>query len=560
MPQPPEATATRTVSDAIAEILLAEGVEFLSAYPTTPLIDAAARVGIRPVLCRQERVGVGIADGFTRVAGQGRFGVFACQYGPGAENAFSGIASAHADGIPILVLPMANALSRSQMAPLFDSARAFKPITKSFETLLRPRDVVDVMRRAISAVKNGPPGPVMVEIPLDVAAAPAPAAPLAYEPVQAVRSAADGIAVERAVKALLSARAPVILAGHGVLQAGASAELVELAEELRVPVITTLAGKSAISEHHPLALGTASMTASDPVVDHLQNADLVLAVGSSLTRHFLSPRLPKDARLIQVTVAARDFNKSRPVEHPLLGDARLVLRQILEAVRARGTRQGPALEELGARIAAERETWLKGWLPKLTSGDSPITPYRVIHEFCDFADPDATIVTHDSGSPRDQITPFYRAGGPATYLGWGKSHALGAGLGLTIGAKLAAPDKLAVHFQGDAAFGMTGLDIETAARCGIPILSVVLNNSTMAIETDTLVESHDDYGTRDIGGNYAALAQSLGVEARRVEAADELADAFEWGRRTTEAGAPALIEVMTCAETEFANRLAVTHH
>ena len=124
--------------------------------------------------------------------------------------------------------------------------------------------------------------------------------------------------------------------------------------------------------------------------------------------------------------------------------------------------------------------------------------------------PGEAIVTHDSGSPRDQIMPFYRSEGPRSYLGWGKSHGLGTGLGLVMGAKLAKPEKVCVNFMGDAAFGMTGLDFETAARCGIPIITVVLNNSTMAVETGAMATSHELYGTRDLGGNYADMGRAMG--------------------------------------------------
>src|SRR5262249_55176602 len=158
-----------------------------------------------------------------------------------------------------------------------------------------------------------------------------------------------------------------------------------------------------------------------------------------------------------------------------------------------------------AKLEGVRSAWLREWAPTLGSDEIPINPYRVIAEFMRVVDSRDAIVTHDSGSPRDPLLPFYPAVSPSGYLGWGKSHALGTGLGLTIGAKLAAPDKFAANFMGDAAFGMTGLDFETAVRCGIPILTVVLNNSAMAIEIPHLVVSHDKYRTRDIGGNYADL-------------------------------------------------------
>jgi len=143
---------------------------------------------------------------------------------------------------------------------------------------------------------------------------------------------------------------------------------------------------------------------------------------------------------------------------------------------------------------------------------------------------------------------------PRSYLGWGKSHALGTGLGLIIGAKLAAPDKFCVNFMGDAAFGMTGLDFETAVRCGIPILTVVLNNSAMAIEIPHLVVSHDKYGTRDIGGRYADLGRAMGGWSERVERPEDIAGAFARARKVTEGGQAALLEFITRQETRFSNR------
>ena len=137
---------------------------------------------------------------------------------------------------------------------------------------------------------------------------------------------------------------------------------------------------------------------------------------------------------------------------------------------------------MAAEIAQVREGWLQEWMPRLASDEVPLNPYRIIWDFMRTVDASEAIVTHDSGGPRDQLMPFYRATAPRSYIGWGKSHALGTGLGLIIGAKLAAPDKFCVNFMGDAAFGMTGLDFETAVGCGIPITTIVLNNSSGAIE------------------------------------------------------------------------------
>ena len=542
------------VVDAIARILKIEGAEFLSAYPTTPLIEAAARADIRPVLCRQERVGVGIADGYARASNGKKLAAFCMQYGPGAENAFPGVATAFSDSTPMLVLPLGHQRDRAQVFPMFSSARTFASVTKSVETITVASQVPDVMRRAISLMRMGRPGPVMVEIPADVAVEDVADAGIdAYRPVKATSAGANVRDVEAAARALREARRPVIHAGQGVLYAQAWEDLIELAELLEAPVMVTLEGKSAFPEDHPLALGTGGVVVTGPILHYLREADLVFGIGCSLTRHPMATGIPAGKTIIHATNDERDLHKSYPADYPLLGDAKAVLRQFIEAVKSQGGRPA-GREGVRAEIERVRAAWLGEWKPKLGSDEVPISPYRVIGEFMRAVDPRDAIVTHDSGSPRDQLLPFYRAVPPRSYLGWGKSHALGTGLGLTIGAKLAAPDKLCVNFMGDAAFGMTGLDFETAVRANIPILTVVLNNSAMAIEIPHLVLSHEKYRTRDIGGRYADMALAMGGWAERVERPEEISGAFARARKATESGQAALLEFITSQETAFSNR------
>ena len=542
------------VVDAIARILKIEGAEFLSAYPTTPLIEAAARADIRPVLCRQERVGVGIADGYARASNGKKLAAFCMQYGPGAENAFPGVATAFSDSTPMLVLPLGHQRDRAQVFPMFSSARTFASVTKSVETITLASQVPDVMRRAISLMRMGRPGPVMVEIPADVAVEDVADAGIdAYRPVKATSAGANVRDVEAAARALREARRPVIHAGQGVLYAQAWEDLIELAELLEAPVMVTLEGKSAFPEDHPLALGTGGVVVTGPILHYLREADLVFGIGCSLTRHPMATGIPAGKTIIHATNDERDLHKSYPADYPLLGDAKAVLRQFIEAVKSQGGRPA-GREGVRAELERVRAAWLGEWKPKLGSDEVPISPYRVIGEFMRAVDPRDAIVTHDSGSPRDQLLPFYRAVPPRSYLGWGKSHALGTGLGLTIGAKLAAPDKLCVNFMGDAAFGMTGLDFETAVRANIPILTVVLNNSAMAIEIPHLVLSHEKYRTRDIGGRYADMALAMGGWAERVERPEEISGAFARARKATESGQAALLEFITSQETAFSNR------
>ncbi|RKU07179.1 hypothetical protein C6502_18065 [Candidatus Poribacteria bacterium] len=543
------------VLDAIAHIMKKEGVEYLSAYPTTALIESTAEIGIKPIICRQERVGVGIADGYARVNNGNPPGVFAMQNGPGAENAFAGVATAYSDAVPMLLLPLGHPRVRDGVFPLFSSVRSFSDITKSVEQISTASQVGETMRRAFARLKMGRPGPVMVEIPSDIADAEVDTSILeSYKPVKATLSKADSQDVLSAARALLDAKAPIIHAGQGVLYADATEELVQLAELLQIPVMTTLAGKSAFPEKHPLALGSGSSVMNGCVYHFLGQADVVFGIGTSFTKHGMTTTIPSGKTFIHATNDPIDIDKDYYTEYPVIGDAKLVLQQFIEACRDLRPSINQDDSGVAEEIASVRKAWLKEWAPKLTSDEVPITPYRVIWEFMNNVNPAEAIVTHDSGSPRDQLMPFYQSGGPRTYLGWGKSHGLGTGLGLNIGAKLAAPEKFVVNFMGDAAFGMTGLDFETAARNSIPILTVVLNNSTMAIETTHMARSHELYGTRDIGGNYADMGLAMGGWAERVADPADVGPAILRARKATEDGQASLLEFITSEETAFSYR------
>ena len=544
------------VMDAVVAMLKREGIRQLFCYPTTPVIEAAAEAGIRPVICRQERVGLDMANGFARVNDGSPFSVFAMQYGPGSENAFPGVATAYSDSSPILVLPLGQRREIAQVQPTFRVARTFSTVTRFAEELLIAEEIPNVMRRAISHLKNGRLGPAMIELPLDLVEAEIGDVVLDDRPVRKMISLGNPSDVQDAIKLILQARCPIVQAGQGIFYAGAAPELLEFAELLQLPVITTVEGKSAFPESHALSLGTSGLVVTEHGRQFLDKADLIVAIGTSLTRHHLVNRvLPVAAKkLVHVTSDPRDFYKGYETDVGILGDAKLVLRQMIEAARDQlGRTQRPA----GVRdeIATIKGTWLMQWKDKLASGQKPITPYRVISEFSKVVHPDDAIVTHDSGSPRDQMLPFYESSIPHSYLGWGKSHALGTGLGLTIGAKIARPDKFCVNFMGDAAFGMTGLDFETAVRVDAPICTVVLNNSSMAIETKQMALSHAKYRSRDVGGSYAGIARDLGGWSERVEDPGQIAAAFERAREQTRNGRPALLEFITNQETAFSHHL-----
>jgi len=541
-------------AEAIVEILKREGIKEMFCFPTTSIIETAVAGGLRPIICRQERVGVDMADGYARVSNGRPPAVFAMQYGPGSENAFPGIATAYSDSVPILLLPLGQAREVAQVYPMFKSTRTYASVTKHTEEIALAEHAPGVMRRAFAALKNGRPGPVMVEVPRDIVDTDIGAGAAHYTPFRPSISGPNPADVEDAIRLLLAAKSPIILAGQGVLYAEASSELVALAELTQTPVMTTVDGKSAFPENHALALGSGGNVFNGAGRAFLHQADLVLAIGCGLNRHQLTtPLLPPGARIVHATNDPRDLHKLYATEVALLGDARLTLAALGECAKDRLGGKLPNRSP-AAEIARLRAEWLAVWQAKLESKEKPIGPYHVMHEFMRVIDPAGAIVTHDSGSPRDQLLAFYRATTPRGYLGWGKSHQLGTGLGLAIGAKVAAPDKFCVNFMGDAAFGMTGLDIETAVRAGIPSCTIVLNNNTMAIEIPHMKLSHERHKARDLGGNYAAIGRELGAWSERVEDPNEVANAILRAKRATEEGRTCLLEFITSAETAFSHR------
>ena len=535
----------------IAEILRREGTEFLSCYPRNPLIEACAALDIRPILCRQERVGVGLADGYSRIKCGKRNGVFAAQAGPGIENAFPGVAQAFSENVPLLMIPAGLPLARQYVRPVFRAADVYRPVTKWSALAHSVQELPDLMRRAYHAMRSGKGGPVLIEVPAEVWEAEY-AGELDYAPVPVQRAAPDPDAVKTAVRMLLAAKHPLLLAGQGVLYAQASDRLAALAELIPAPVLTTNPGKSAIPETHPLALGASTRSRPKMVTEFMAKADLVLAVGSSLTRTPFGPSVPAGKTIIHATNDAADINKEYRVDHAVIGDAALVLDAIIAEVgRQKGAGGANALASLKEEVAAAKKAWLAEWDKHLNSEEVPINQYRVIRDLMRSVDRDNVIITHDSGGPREQLLPFWETTAPGSYMGWGKSTQLGYGLGITMGAKLAAPEKLCVNIMGDASIGMTGMDIETAARNRIAILTIVFNNGVMAAERDVLELSAKKYGALTIGGNYTKVAEGLNVAAMRIAKPGEIVPAIKDAVRVTETGAPFLLEILVKEGYDF---------
>ncbi len=539
------------VAQVTAEILRREGVEVLLTYPLNPLTESAAEADIRPIVVRQERVGVHMADCISRMSSGDKVGVFCCQMGPGIENAFGAVAQAYSEAVPLVVIPGGYVRANLFVKPNFNCSLNFQHVTKHVETITTVEQLVPALRRAFNFARNGRPGPVMLEIPHDMWDQEVPGS-IDYKPSRRVRSAPDPAAVDAAAEALVNAKMPLIYAGQGVHYAKAWDELKAVAELLEAPVSTSLEGKSAFPETHALSLGAGGVAMSRALAAHVAESDVVFGAGASFSATSFGIKFPvKDKTFIHNTNEPLDIDKNIPADHALLGDSKLALGMLHEALKARIKKPRGLTSKVQSRIAELNEPWWKTWMPRLTSQDAPISPYRVIWDFMHITDVANTTVTHDAGSPRDELSPFWKSVTPLSYIGWGKSTHLGYGLALAMGAKLANPERVCVNFWGDAAIGMTGMDFETCVRCDIPILSILFNNFSMAMEFPVMKSSRARFKSTDISGNYADFATALGGYGERITDPAQIGDALRRGIQATKDGRPALLEFITTQEKVY---------
>ena len=542
--------------DAVVRALEVEGVRYITGFaggglaPLWPALRSSET--ITAFSARHERLGVDIADGYARATGQ--VGVAMTSVGPGATNALTGIAGCYADNVPVLLLmgqhAMANLGKEYQQEV---SSSIFDSLVKWKGTVTRVDQIPEIMRRAFTTLRSGSPGPVVIEMPQDVMSEEAPDEALRHEPVGPGRRAApDPSDIEKAADLLAAASFPILNVGGGALWADAADEVKELAELLSMPVATTLVGKSIFPEDHPLSLGLGvyprSRFASGTALHINRKADLVLAVGNSFRMPFATDgrAIPPHVNLIHINADEADLSKVYKADVPILGDARLALRDLIEAVRQRlGPGGGGMKEEVVAEVQEARAKWLAEWAPTFTDESVPTNGYRVVHDLMQVVDPDRTIAIHDAGGSRGYLAPFWVASGTRSFIGMGGMAAMGWSMGAAIGAKLGRPDHLVVHLLGDASFGMVGMEVETAVRMGLPILTVVVNNGG----TGGGLMSMDRPGAAppsmaQLGGNMSVVAQGLGAHAERVEEPAGLVPAYRRAIRATEEGQSAVVEVM----------------
>jgi acetolactate synthase I/II/III large subunit len=542
------------VAQAISRALVSEGVTLaagIAGQSIFPVIDAIGDCGeISLMYARQERVAFDICDGFARASG--RPAVVFTDAGPAAANLMGGLVNSWGDSVPVLFLAGHN--DRTQTASKYTKEipflEIFGPVSKWSAMIDDPAKVAEILRRAFMHMNTGRPGPVALGVPLDVAQM--EVGNFEYVPVSPrprVRSGGDPEAVAAAVDLIAGAERPYVYVGAGILFSEASDELVRFAELLTLPVATTLNGKSAFPEDHPLSLGIGGFGRASygslPATILAEKADVMFTIGCGFKQHATLVRPSQSTRHIQIDVDPTEINRDHIADVAILGDARVVLRQMHDAAKARlPASRLQTVETRFKEIKDLRARWAGACEPLLSSEDTPINPFRVTREFMRLVDPAETIVLHDAGTVRGTTSQHYLAPTPRSFLGFGVQSAMGWSLGAALGAKKARPEKLVAAFIGEEAFNETAMDIETSIRNDAPVLIVVKNNRKIP-DQDGGKSKKLAVARFNKGVNICALATALGAKAYHVEKPSEISGTLAKAIADVRGGQTAVVEVMT---------------
>lgn len=542
------------VAEAIASALVKEGITQAAGIAGTHigrLLEAvAARQEIDLMYCRQERVAIDIADGYARASG--RPALVLTDSGPAAANVMGGLVNSWGDSTPVLLIAghtdVTNTAFRdTKQIPFLE---LFRPVSKWAAMIEHADQVDELIRRAFMQMAGGRPGPVVLGMPHDVSGM--DLSGFDYRPVTArprLRSAADPARVEDAIELIAGAKRPYLYAGAGVLVSGATDALVQLSELLTLPCATTLNGKSAFPENHPLSLGIGGFVRARyntlPALETATKADLIIAVGCGFKHEASLKRPERDVKLIQIDIEPAEIHRSQVADVALMGDARLVLEQLVATAKARLPEARLRRDGLRMDVIADlKQRWAKVSKPLLEDPGTPVNPFRVTAELARQTDPARTIITHDAGTVRGTIAHHWPAVTPRGFLGFGVQSSMGWSLGAAFGAKKAAPEKLVVAIIGEEAFNETAMDIETSLRNDAPVLILVKNNAE--IKTDA-----EGKGGRLAHARFrrspdiSAIARALGASTYKVDTPDALAATMRQAIADVNGGQTTILEVHT---------------
>jgi acetolactate synthase-1/2/3 large subunit len=535
------------------KILKDEGVNWVSTFPTSIFNNACGEEGILNFMVRDERYAVAVADGYSRVSNGHSFGVCSVMGGinaAGTQMAYGALAQAYEDSVPLLCLtdgvPI-ETIGRER----FNLENAFKSVTKWCGYVNKAERIPEFMRRTYTKLKTGRPAPVLIQVPRDLEKY--DEKKHAYSVVKGWKSQGNPKDIEKTIKTIKTAENPLLYVGQGIFYADACAELLKFAELAEIPVVTTLKGKSSFPENHRLSLGIRG----EPVERFLQRADLVLTIGVGFTPSEFQHKIPDafNKKIIQCTIDESDLNCDYSVNHAILGDAKLILKQLIKEMEKQGISKPN--DDLLKEIQDAWKVKMNNYYSWMESNETPVNPYRVYNELMNILDMKNSLVTHESGNTRDQLSNIYESQIPHGFLGWGNVSTLGYGLGAAIGAKLAIPKRQVINVSGDAGVAYQMGNWETMVRYKMGITTIHINNNGFAgYGPGFWGKGHSPYTyelTDHMTQSTAKIAEAIGIPGERIEDPDDVAPALKRALKANSSKKPYLLEVICSKHPVYPN-------
>ncbi len=531
---------TRIAAYQIADYLEQLGVEVvfgLCGHTVIGMLDALGKSRVRFVTTRHEQIAAHAADGYARVTG--KTGVVLSHLGPGLTNAATGVANAALDSIPMVVIAgdvqsyFYGRHPHQEVNLHNDASQAeiYRPFCKRVYRVDRVEDLPRILERAFHLAQSGRPGPVLVDIPMDIFSADLDVNAFQKTPTAIVRPGLDPETAERIVAALAGAERPVIYAGGGVLAARATTELTALADALEVPVAHTLMGKGCLHERHPLLLGQTGFWGLPVANEACKRADLILAVGTRLAEANSSSWDPRftfaipPTRLIHIDIDPAEIGRNYPTELGVVADAKAALAVLAETARGRKHNQRGTLRE---DIARGRKEFAANYDHQWKSNQFPMRPERILSDLRRALPEDGFLVT-DVGWNKNGVAQQFPITVPGTFITPSGLATMGFGPAAVLGVKMAFPDRAAVSLVGDGGFSANPSVVATAMEADLPVVWVIMDNDAFGTiaglenmhygwSFGCLFERHGKpYHT-----DYAAMARSFGARGIAIESADQL--------------------------------------
>jgi acetolactate synthase-1/2/3 large subunit len=549
---------TRIASYLLTDYLERLGVEVifgLCGHTIIGFLDALGKSRIRYITTRHEQVAAHAADGYARASG--KVGVLLTHLGPGLTNAATGVANAALDSIPMVVIAGdipsyyygRHPHQEVNLHQDADQFQIFRPFCKRVYRVDNVTDLPRIVERAFHLAQTGRPGPVLVDVPMDIFSADLDVDAFAKTPPEVAKIGLDPATTARIVDALATSRRPVLYAGGGVLSGRATTELRLLAEALQVPVAHTLMGKGCLPHEHPLLLGQSGFWGTPIANEKCRTADLIVAIGTRLAEANSSSWDPRftfsipPTRLIHIDADVAEIGRNYQTELGVVADAKLALAALADEARGkRHADRGPLHEE----IARGRRDFSNNWAGQWTSDQFPLRPERILSELRQAAPSDAFIVT-DVGWNKNGVGQQFPIDVPGSFITPSGLATMGFGPAAALGVKVAQPGRHSIALIGDGGFSANPSVVATAMEAGLHVIWVVMDNSAFGTIAG-LEEMH--YGTTfgcvfECGGkpyhvDYAAMARAFGADGVLISAADQLGPAL---RSALASGRPTVIQV-----------------